>query len=45
MSLLSEVCYDVGVELALQPLDHEPLQYATANCEDGACLSDVAKDF
>ena len=33
-SLLIEVCSDVGVEPALQPLDHKPLQYATANRED-----------
>ena len=44
-SLLSEVCNDVGVEPALQPLDCEPLQYATANREDGAYLDVVAKDF
>ena len=31
VSLLSEVCSDVGVEPALQRLDCEPLQYATAN--------------
>ena len=37
-SLLSEVCSDVGVEPALQPLDGEPLQFATANSEDGARL-------
>ena len=30
-SLLSEVCSDVGVEPALQLLDGEPLQFATAN--------------
>ena len=42
--LLSEVCCDVGVEPALQPLDHEPLRHATANREDGARL-DVARDF
>ena len=30
-SLLSEVCSDVGVEPALQPLDGEPLQFTTAN--------------
>ena len=44
-SLLSEVCCDVGVEPALQPLDHEPLHYATANREDGARLDVVARDF
>jgi len=44
-SLLSEVCSDVGVEPALQPLDHEPLQYATTNREDGACLDVVARDL
>ena len=42
---LSEVCPDVGVEPALQPLDSEPLQYATANREDGARLDVVAWDF
>ena len=36
---------DVGVEPALQPLDHEPLHYATANREDGARLDVVARDF
>ena len=40
-NLLSKVCSDVDVEPALQPLDCEPLQYATANQEDGARL-DVA---
>ena len=44
-SLLSEVSCDVGVEPALQPLDHEPLHYATANREDGACLDVVARGF
>ena len=44
-NLLSEVCPDVGVEPALQPLDSEPLQYATANWEDGAWLYVVAQDF
>ena len=43
-SLLSEVCCDVGFEPRLQPLDHEPLQYTTANREDGAHL-DVARNF
>ena len=28
---MSEVCSDVGVEPALQPLDGEPLQFATGN--------------
>ena len=44
-SLLSEVCSDVGVEPTLQPLDGEPLQFATANSEDGARLDVVARDF
>ena len=44
-SLLSKVCCDVGVEPALQPLDHEPLWHATANREDGAHLDIVARDF
>jgi len=44
-SLLSEVSCDVGVEPALQLLDHEPLHYATANREDGAHLNVVARDF
>ena len=43
-SLLSEVCSD-GVEPVLQPLDGEPLQFATANSEDGARLDVVARDF
>jgi len=37
-SLLSEVCCDVGVEPALQPLDHELLWHATTNREDGVCI-------
>jgi len=44
-SLLSEVCSDVGVEPALQPFEGEPLQFATANEEDGARLDVVARDF
>jgi len=45
-SLLSEVCCDVGVEPALQPLDHAgTLHYATANREDGARLNVIARDF
>ena len=44
-SHLNEVCSDVGVEPALQPLDREPLQYATANRENGAQLDVVARDF
>jgi len=44
-SLLSEVCCDVGVEPALQPLDGEPLRYATANSEDGAHLYAIARYF
>ena len=43
--LLSEVCTDVGIEPALQPLDSKPLWYATANLEDGARLDVVARDF
>ena len=41
-SLLSEVCCDVWVESALQPLNREPLRYATANSEDGARLEVIA---
>ena len=44
-NLLSQVCCDVGVEPTLQPLDHEHLQYATANREDDAHLDAVARDF
>ena len=44
-SLLSEVCSDVSVELALQPLDHEPLQYATANQEGGSQFDVVVQSF
>ena len=44
-SLLSEVCSDVGVEPALQPLGGEPLQFATANSEDGARLDVVTREF
>ena len=44
-SLLSEVWRDVGVEPALQLLDHEPLWFATTNREDGACLDVVARDI
>ena len=39
------MCCDVGVEPVLQPLDREPLQYATANSEDSVCLDIVARDF
>ena len=39
------MCCDVGVEPALLPLNREPLQYATANREDGARLDVVARDF
>jgi len=45
LQVLSEVCRNVGVEPTLQPLDREPLQHATANREDGACLDVVARDF
>jgi len=38
----SEVCSDVGVEPALQPVEGEPLQFAT---EDGVRLDVVARDF
>ena len=44
-SLSSEVCSDVGVEPALQPVEGKPLQFATANKEDGARLDVVARDF
>ena len=45
-SLLSEVCSDVGAEPALQPVEGEPLQFATASREDGAARLDVvARDF
>jgi len=37
-SLLSEVCNDVGVEPALQPVEGKP------NREDGASLDAVARD-
>jgi len=43
--LLSEVCCEIGVEPALQPLDCEPLHFATANREDGTHLDVVARDF
>ena len=39
------MCCNVGVEPVLQPLDREPLRYATANSEDGARLDVVARDF
>ena len=44
-SLLSVVYCDVGVEPALQLLDHKPLQYATANIEDGTHLDVAQKPF
>ena len=46
-SLLSEVCSDVGVgvEPALLSVEGEPLQFVTANREDGARLYVVARDF
>ena len=37
-----KVCLDVGIESVLQPLDFEPLQYGTANWEDGAQFDLVA---
>jgi len=44
--LLGEVCSDdVSIEPPLQPLDNEPLCLATVNCEDGARLDVVARDF
>ena len=43
--LLSEVCCDVGIEPALQPLECEPPYFATAKKEDGAHLDVVARDF
>ena len=43
--MLSEICSDVGVEPALQPLNGEALQFSTANGEEGACLVVVARDF
>jgi len=42
-SLLSEVCSGAGVESALQPVEGEPLQFATANIDDGARLDVVAR--
>ena len=45
VELLSELCSDVGIEPALQPLDSEPLRYATANREDGTRLEVVARGF
>ena len=39
------MCSDVGVEPALQPVEGKPLQFATANREDGAHLDVVARDF
>ena len=44
-NLLSKVCPDVGIEPTLQPLDSEPLRYATANHKDGARLDVVTWDF
>ena len=35
---------DVGIEPALQPLDHKPLRYATAN-RDGVHFDVVARYF
>ena len=35
----------MGVEPTPQPLDCEPLRYATANTEDGAHLDVVARDY
>ena len=43
--LLSEVCYNVGIEPTLQSLSGETLRHATANREDGACLDVVADNF
>ena len=44
-TLLSEVCHDVKVEPALQPLTGEALRYKTAVCEDDACLDICAAGF
>ena len=44
-SLLNEVCSDVGVEPVIQPVNGKPLQFATANREDGAHLYVVARGF
>ena len=41
----SEVCCDVGYKPVLQPLQCEPLHFATANREDSALLDVVARDF
>ena len=44
-TLLSEVCHDVKVEPALQPLTGEALRYKTAVCEDDARLDICAAGF
>ena len=40
-----KIFYDVGVEPALQPVEGGPLQFSTANRDDGAHLDVVARDF
>ena len=44
-SLLSEICPDVGVEPALQPFDHQVMQFSTGNGEESTRLDVVARDF
>jgi len=44
LSLLS-VVYSDGVEPALQSVEGEPLQFATANRDDGFPLDVVTRDF
>ena len=42
---LTEVCYNVGTEPALQSLSQEQLKHKTANREDGARLDVVTESF
>ena len=35
----------VGIEPVIQPLECEPLHFATTKREDGACLDVVSRNF
>ena len=42
---MSDVCHDVGVEPALQPITNERLHHSTTNTKDGACVNIKAQGF
>ena len=43
--LLTEVCYNIGLEPGLQPLNEEQFNYRTANMKDSARLDIKADSF